>query len=728
MSHTALPRLAPLPLLLRVTFAATALCAAAVQAAPDHAAASDTTVVAMAVVTINGTAQDAPYAVQRTRGATKTDTALRDLPQTITVITPELIRDQSMQSMADLARYVPGISMSNGEGNRDAPIFRGSSSASGDFYIDGVRDDVEYFRDLYDVERVEALTGPAAMIFGRGGSGGVINRVPKQADWSNGRAVDLTLGAWQKRRLTADIAQAINDTAALRVTGLEEGSGGYQRNATLKRSAIHPTLALRTGSDSSVVLGYEHFEDERSADRGVPSLRGRPLDLPVSAFFGDPDPKTRMTSVSSDALSSVIELGLANGAHLTNRTRYTDYDKIYQNYNAGAVNAQTGRVAMSAYNNHQWRQNLFNQTDLVFKLDHGAIRQQVLLGMELGRQDTDYLRKTGVFANGATSTTVALANPDAPLPVNYVLGGSNSDRDGSSKARIAGLYVQDQIAFSPQWQVIAGVRYDSFRLDYHNNRAAGIGALQPAVADLSSDDKLLSPRLGLVYKPAEAATLYANYSVANFPRGGDQLSSLNSVNQGLKPEQFINYEVGAKVELRPALLATVALYRLNRNNVAVVNPQTGIADQLVDGQRTNGVEIGLSGKIGRHWSIQGGYAHQDAKLLATASATALSGATVGQVPRNTFSLWNRYDATRALGIGLGVIYRDAMFASTSNAVTLPGYTRVDAALFYTVNTNLSVQLNVENLLDRQYYAYANGDNNITPGSPRALRVGLHATF
>jgi catecholate siderophore receptor len=725
MQHTSRPRLSPLNLMLRLAFAGAAASGALAHAAEAEQKQDST----LPSVTVTGHSDADAYLVKRTTAGTKTDTAIRDLPQTVTVINQALIKDLSMQSMADVVRYVPGIGMANGEGNRDSPIFRGSASASGDFYIDGVRDDVEYYRDLYNVEQVEALTGPNAMIFGRGGSGGVINRATKQANFGAPvRAADLTLGSQQKRRLTVDVGQAINDTVALRVTGLVEDSEGYQRNATLKRSGINPTVAIRPNKDTRVVLGYEHFEDKRATDRGVPSLNGRPLDLPVDAFFGDANPGTRPTRVDSDALSSLIDYDFGNGMHLSNKTRYTDYDKFYQNYNAGALNTRTNMVPISAYNNHQWRKNLFNQTDLTFDLQTGAFKHKILTGLELGKQDTDYLRLTGLFAGNAASVNVPLASPDGALPVNYVLGGSASDRDGSSSAKIAGVYIQDQIELSPQGQLIAGLRYDSFKLDYHNNVAGGVRALPAGPADFSSDDNLVSPRLGLVFKPVPAATLYANYSVASFPRGGDQLSSLNSINQGLKPEKFINYEIGGKLEINPDLLATLSVYRLKRNNVAVTNPATGIADRLVDGQRTNGVELGINGKITSAWSINGGYAHQDAKLLATASATALNGAIVGMVPKNTISLWNRYDFLPSLGAGLGVSRRSDMFASTSNTVVLPSYTRVDAALFYTVNANYKLQVNVENLTDKKYYQYANGDNNITPGSPRAYRVSLHANF
>ncbi|MES2297494.1 MAG: TonB-dependent siderophore receptor [Pseudomonadota bacterium] len=719
------PRLTPAAFLVRFAFGAAISGALLAPAWADEGADSGD---GMHVVVVNGQNTQDAYELKRTSTATKTDSVLRDIPQSITVIPQALIKDLAMQSMADVARYVPGIGMANGEGNRDSPIFRGSASASGDFYMDGVRDDVEYYRDLYNVERVDALTGPNAMIFGRGGSGGIINRVPKQADWDSFREADLTLGSYGNRRLTLDVGQAVNDSAAVRVTGLLEDSASYQRNFKLRRSGINPTLALRLGQASKAVVGFEHVEDRRTTDRGIPSYQGRPLDTAVSAFFGDPNPDTRPATLRADAFSATLEHEFGDGISLSNKTRYTDYDKAYQNYNVTGLNMASGKVTLAAYNNHQWRKNTFNQTDIIIKLDNNGIKHTVLVGMELGRQDTDYLRKTGVFSNGKTSIDVPLAAPDGTLPVNYVLGGSNSDRDGNSLAKVFGVYAQDQIAISEQWQLIAGLRLDRFTLDYRNNIPQGTLALLPGPATLASRDQLLSPRLGLLYKPAAAATLYANYSVASFPRGGDQLSSLSTVNQGLAPEKFINLELGAKWEIGANLMATAALYRLNRNNVAVVNPVTGVADQLVDGQRSNGLELGIGGNISKHWSIKGGYAYQEAKLLAKASATALAGATVGMVPKQSFSLWNRYDVTHDLGLGLGVISRSTMFTSTSNSVVLPGATRIDAAVFYTVNPNLKLQLNVENLLDKKYYAYANGDNNITIASPRALKLGVHGAF
>jgi catecholate siderophore receptor len=218
--------------------------------------------------------------------ATKTLAPLRDVPQAITVIPQQLIADQQMQGMADVVRYVPGVGMGQGEGNRDTPIFRGNSTTA-DFFVDGVRDDVQYFRDLYNVERVEALKGPNAMIFGRGGAGGVINRTTRHADWSQARELTILGGSFGNRRATIDLGQSLDDTLAARVTGLYENSDSYRAGVNLERTGVNPTLAWIVGKNTIVRAGYEYFHDERTADRGVPSFAGRPFSTPTDTFFGD---------------------------------------------------------------------------------------------------------------------------------------------------------------------------------------------------------------------------------------------------------------------------------------------------------------------------------------------------------------------------------------------------------------------------------------------------------
>lgn len=693
-----------------------ALLASVVIPAYAQTTAASSTENALPEIKIIGAAEPA-YSVKRSASATKTDTLLRDTPQAVTVITKDLIRDQAMQSMADAIRYVPGIVTAQGEGNRDTAVFRGNSS-TGDFYVDGIRDDVQYYRDFYNIDSVEALKGSNAMIFGRGGSGGVINRVTKQAEWRNIREASLSLGSWNNRRLTVDVGQALNDTAALRVNGLIENSDSYRQGYHLKRSGINPTLSLRAGANTSVVLGYEHFKDERTTDRGIPSFQGKPIATDASTFFGNPAISQTWSKV--DAFSALIEHDFGNGVTLRNRSRYASYDKFYQNEFSGAVNAAGTMVALQAYNNATQRDNFFNQTDLMKTLDLGATRHKLVAGAEVGRQETDNYRNTGYFLSVSPTTTsilVPVSNPQSTAAVTFKQAATDANNHGV--VTIKSVYLQDQIEFSPQWQAIVGVRRDSFAVNFTNNRT---------LENIQVTDTPVSPRAGLVFKPISAVSLYASYSLAYAPRAGDQLASLTASNKAFDPEKFKNLELGAKWDVLPDLAASVALYQLDRSNVAITDPLDVTKTILVDGQRSKGLELGLSGNITPAWSIMGGYAYQDAKITQTQSASVKAGATLAQVPRHSASLWNRYNFSPAWGVGLGVVYRSEIFPSNDNAVIVPGFTRVDAALYYMVNKNVNLQVNVENVFDKSYYASANSNNNITPGAPIGLRVGLNARF
>jgi catecholate siderophore receptor len=686
-----------------------ALAAAAI---PAMAQVDEVGVAALAQlprVTVTGQRESDGYVNDHSRSAMKTDTPLRDIPQAVTVVTRELIRDQSMQSLTDVARYVPGAGMAQGEGNRDTIILRGNSSTA-DFFVDGVRDDVEYFRDLYNVDRVEALKGPNAMIFGRGGAGGVINRVTRQAQWDRVREASVEGGSWQHGRATFDVGDGVSDRLALRVTGVVENSESFRDGFGLERRGVNPTAAIQLGEDTTLRLSYEYFDYDRTADRGIPSLAGRPLATDPSTFFGDPDLSTTRATVNQAAVA--LEHYFSDHVVLRNRTMYADYDKFYQNVFPGAVNAGTGTVAISAYNNEQLRESLFNQTDLEFAFETGSVGHRVLAGLELGQQVTDNFRNTGYFNDVATSFQAPLSNPTISVPVTFRQSATDADNHG--RATIAAVYLQDQIALSPRVEAVLGLRFDRFDVDFRNNRTG---------QRFESRDDLLSPRAGLIFKPAEPVSLYASYSMTYIPRAGTQLNSLNLSNQALDPEEFENTEIGVKWDLREGLALTAALFRLDRGNVVIPDPNQPGESLLVDGQRSEGLELGVSGRIRDNWSLVGGYAWQDGELTE-----ALGGTRLAQLPRHVVSLWNRLDLTPRWGAGLGVIHQTRMFAAADNAVTLPGFTRVDAAVYFTPSDRLRLQLNVENLLDDTYYPNAHNNNNISPGSPLAVRVGVTANF
>ncbi len=659
------------------------------------------------------------YTVPKISTATKTNTPLIDVPQSISVVTQEAIKDQNIQSMSDAVRYVPGMGISQGEGNRDALVFRGNRSTA-DFFVDGVRDDVQYFRDLYNIERVEVLKGPNGMIFGRGGSGGVINRVQKEADWIPVREINAQIGSWNAKRVALDVGQGMNEVSAVRLNAMYEDSDSFRDGVNLKRYGINPTVTVMPSDKTKVVLNVEYFKDERTADRGIPSMTGtgKPFITNRSTFFGDPERSNSDTELK--AANALIEHKFDNQVLLRNRTRYATQDKFYVNvYPSGAVNAAGTQVAVSAYNDTTNRDNFFNQTDLLYTLNAGNMKHDLVAGLELGHQSTDNVRATGLFNGTATSVNVPVTNPITHAPLTFTT--RPADANNHSTLNQISVYAQDQITLMPKLQAILGLRHDTYDVDFRKNNAT-------PPQDLNSKDSFWSPRAGLVYKPVENVSVYGSYSLAYVPRAGEQLTSITVTTAALEPEKFKNIEVGAKWDIRPNLALTSALFQLDRTNVIVPDPNNAAVSILADGQRNKGFELGLAGRITPAWTVMGGYTYQDGTITSTQSSTIKAGSVLAELPKNTFSLWNRYDFNAMWGAGLGVISRDKMYTSTDNAVYLPGFVRVDAAVYAKIDKNLRAQLNIENLFDTNYYASAHNNNNISPGSPFAARVSLIANF
>jgi catecholate siderophore receptor len=707
-------QLKPIPFFTFLRFSAlSASCVLAGLHGPALAQSADGVNNAAAVQNLPTVTVTAPgaegYKAEELSTATRTDTPLIDVPQSVTVVTQQLIEDQNIQSMADVVRYVPGVGMEQGEGHRDAPVFRGNTSTS-DFFIDGIRDDAQYFRDVYNIERVEVLKGPNGMIFGRGGSGGVINRVSKDANWDPLREFTVEAGSDNHKRLTTDINQPLNDAIAFRLNALYQDSESFRNGVQVERKGVNPTVTIKPDNRTKITLGAEYFEDERVTDRGVPSFQGRPVAVDVSTFFGNQELSPADATVK--ALNASLEHKFDNGMTIRNRTRYAEYDKFYQNVFASGAATADGTVPVDAYNSATDRENLFNQTDLLFSVDTGAIKHKLLTGVELGRQETDNLKRFAIFAEA--SPTVTLSDPIYRGAIDFQSRTPSNDNSGTAKT--AAIYVQDQIEFSPQWEAIVGLRYDRFDIDFQNNLDGTV---------ITTEDNLLSPRAGLIYKPQQNVSVYASYSMTYVPRAGEQLSSLSLTNQALDPEEFESAEVGVKWNVRPDLALTAAVYQLDQSNVAVKDPANPTTLILEDGQRTRGAELEVAGQVTNAWSVMGGYAYQNAEIQGSGSQ---AGATVGQVPKHSFALWNRYDFTPTWGAAVGVTSRSHVFATTSNRVRLPGFARVDAAVFYKINENFRAQLNVENVLDREYYASAHNDNNISPGSPRAVRLSLTGSF
>lgn len=647
----------------------------------------------------------------------RTNTALLDTPQSVAVVTQDQIRDQNITKMGEAIRYTPGVSLHQGENNRDQVVIRGNST-SADFFIDGARDDVQYFRDFYNMDRIEILKGPNALAFGRGGSGGLINRISKTADGSRVREVVVSGGSYGNRRVQADVGDKVNDIVAVRLNGMYEQSGTFRQHGDLERYGINPTVTFKLGKDTRLLAGYEYFHDARFNDRGIPSQNGLPYKTDPKTFFGNPNENHADVTVNSGY--ATLEHNFTPTLKLKNYTRYTENDKFYKNAYAGSPVDAAGNLTLAAYNNALKRDTLTNQTDLTKKFTTGSLEHTALLGMEITRQDSEAFRNTGFFDNATTTVKVPAVNPVSFAPITYRQNAT--DADNHSEVRVYAGYLQDQIDINKYLQVTGGLRFDSFKLDYHNNRNG---------QDLSRTDNMISPRAGIVVKPIKDVSIYGNYNVSFLPSSGDQFSALTVQTAAFKPESLDNKEIGVKWDINPSLNVSAAIYELNRTNTKAVDPTNPNNIILTGKTRTRGVELGATGKITDKWQIIAAYAYQDAIVknsIASGTTPISAGNTVALVPNNMASLWNKYDFTPEFAAAVGVINQSAQYANVDNTVKLKGFTRFDAAVYYTINPSYRIQLNVENLLDREYFSTADGNNNLQPGSPQAFKVSVTAKF
>ena len=646
--------------------------------------------------------------------ATKTDTPLIDIPQTINVVTRAQLDDQAHHSLADILRYVPGTTVGQGEGNRDQITLRGQNTTA-DFFLDGVRDDVQYYRGLYNIERVEILKGPYALIFGRGGGGGIINRVQKSPLSDDfiyaGQASINSLGAYD---MSADVNAPLSDAAAVRINAVYENFDSHRDFVGGARYAWNPYVAFKLNDAWKLGLSYEYVHDDRTTDRGIPSIASgagqpnRPIAGYRNQFFGVPG--ANYTKLEAQIAKLRLDGALTSNLSFSGTILYGDYDKIYRNvYPNGAATAQSGTVALAAYSDPTQRENFIAQANLVWGVETGPLMHKILVGTEYGDQKSANRRINGALSNA----TFNLSNPIFPT-VNF----NALSRDTVSDVTFFSVYVQDQISFGDHIDVVAGLRYDNFDID-------GTDLLPAVDRPFARKDEKVSPRLGLIFKPQENISVYGSYSQSFLPRSGDQFLALTVTQQNLAPEKFTNYEIGAKWDVQPNLNLTLAAFQLERSNATTPDPRNPVVSINIGTTRTQGIELAVTGNITSSWQVHGGYSYQDAALAGNDSVR------LGQVPQHQASLWNRYDFNDRFAAGLGIIHQSSQFAAirtAPNTTKLPAFTRVDAAFYYDLSDALQLQLNVENLFDTDYYSDAHNNNNISTGAPINGRFTIRAKF
>lgn len=644
--------------------------------------------------------------------ATKIAASPMDIPQTIDAVPQTLFRAQAALSMQDALRNVAGVTPNLGEGRRDQFLIRGFS-AQNDTLVDGVRDDALYYRDLSTVERVEVLKGPASALFGRGSSGGVINRVSKRPRLDRAIAdASVMVGGFGTKRLTFDAGKPVDSGgAAFRVAGAWEDSASFRDGGNLSRVSVAPSGTVFLSPTTSFTAQGEFLHDSRIPDRGIPSLDGRPAPVRISQSYGFPQDDFITTDVIGATITAEHQFG--NGWLLRNVTREARHDTAWSNTYSTDARATAAAVVVkrSQYNADQRQHNLFNQVEAIGGGRLIGLSHVMLAGVEAGRQRRDVTRFNG------TAADVALVEPVLTVPSYSTVAATDNRFSGN----VVGIYAQDLIAFASRFKALVGIRADRYdqRLDDVTSKNV----------DLSRVDAAVSPRAGLVYQPTPQVSFYSSVSRSFQPSGEGLSLAANSAE--LKPEVTRNLEAGAKMSFGGGrLTATASIFRLDRTNIKTTDPLDPTRLVLVGRQRSDGFELALDGTVTARWFLHASFADLDAAILrsnSVLSGVSIEGNRPGLTPKRSGSIWTTVDVTPKLTFGGGVTAAGDRFTSNDNLVLMPKYARLDAVASYRLG-RYAVSVNVQNLANARYYESAGGNFQIYPGAPRNALLTVRYAF
>jgi catecholate siderophore receptor len=647
--------------------------------------------------------------------ATKLDAPLRDIPQTVNVVNEALIKDQAAHSLQDALQNVPGVSFHIGDGQRDQVYIRGFD-AIGDQFVDGLRDDALYYRDLSNVERVEVVKGPAAVLYGRGSSGGIVNRITKKPRPESRRELELTVGSWDQKRGAFDFGDAMGDTVDFRVTGAMERAGSFRDEGFLEREAVAPSLAMKLSRDTRLLVQAEYLRDRRITDMGIPAFRGRPADVSLDTYYGTADAEDddfSQSEVSSGRIT--LDHRINDSFALRNHFGIYSYDLDRQNTFAATVNETTQKASLFHGAVDRQDEGWFNQLELTQELSAAGMRHQLLYGLEFGRQEKD-------FQSWNWSVRPAVDIFDPVRPALSAFGNRVLANDNLTTMNVASAYVQDLVTLSPQWKALVGLRHDRFEQEVKDR--------MPGQSDRDRSDSEWSPRTGLVFQPNAWQSWYLSYS-RSFQPAGETLT-FTSAQAEMKPEETSNIEIGTKLDfLDGRLSATAAVFELERTDIKNTDPVTKKL-VAVGTQRTRGVELTLAGEIAPRWTLSAGYAYLDARItrsVGVQNGVALEDNRAALTPENSANVWLMHDLGHGLSVGGGVRHVGDRYASPDNLVTLPDYVTADAAVTYKTKT-YDLALNVKNLTDEEYFVSGHGaSNNLNaPGAPRSVELTARFRF
>ena len=645
--------------------------------------------------------------------ALKTPVPIIDVPQTLSIVTDDEIRKQGFRELGDIVRYTPGVNTSQGEGHRDAVVFRGVRSTA-DFYLDGVRDDVQYYRSLYNLEQVEILRGPNALLFGRGGTGGIINRVTKKAvlDEQFG-SFDMGADSFGAFDFAVDYNVSTGEKSALRINFHSDTLENHRDYYDGDRYGFNPTLRLEISPATTLDLSYEHADHERFIDRGVPTLNGEPVEAFEEIVFGDTD--TNLQTLRADIYR-------ANLSHEFSETRkgnlvvqYSDFQKLYKNYYASGYSGGDTFTA-DGYLDPTERNNLIISGNIVNEFQTGSAKHTLLVGAEIIDTENENYRYNTFFITTEDDNEVF----NITRPINFGVNAAGvrtyndftADLKSSTQSdiEVTSIYIQDQIDVTDNFKVLLGGRLDNFDITVRDIKKG---------TSESREDEEFSPRAGLIYKPQENISLYVSYAESFLPRSGEQFKKLDANAARLDPDVYESTEVGVKWDIRPGLSFT-ASYFDSEQTIATRDSDTGENSEIV-GLQVDGIELELKGQVTEKLSLAIGYSDLDGETA--------KGGEPREIPEYTASLWATYEVNDRFGIGLGITSQgESNIKNDKPGLILPDYTRVDFAAYYDLADDLSIQLNVENVTDELYFPHSHSTHQASVGEPLNARISLRKTF
>ena len=665
------------------------------------------------------------YLQSNEANALKTPTPILDVPQSLSIVTSEQILRRGFTSVSDIIEYLPGVSMSQGEGHRDAVVFRGVRSTA-DFFIDGMRDDVQYYRPLYNLEQLEVLRGPNALLFGRGGTGGILNRVTKKAEiGSNFSQITGYADSFGAGGLQGDVNVGLTDSVAFRLNAMAEGLDNHRDHFDGERIGVNPTARVSLNESTRLDLSYEYVDHERFIDRGIPTgSNGDPVERFDRVVFGDPN--VNVTRLKAHIFMANLEHRFSDSMKGKVTAFYGDYDKLYQNFYAASYSEANSPavVTLDGYVDTTQRENLILSGNLIKEVSFANMSHRFLLGAEFVDTSSDQDRWNTYWSETADDKeTFSVARPMG------IIGGVGTNALGARTVNdftvdqnddtrvgveVASFYLQDEMAVTNYLDIVLGARFDQFEIDVFN---------VPADDSRSKQDEEVSPRLGLVLKPMENMSLYASYSESFLPRSGEQFANINGSKGQLDADTFANTELGFKWDISPALSFTAAVFEIEQESPQVADNDPETLDVIKS--ETDGLELQLEGQLTEAWYISAAYSHLDGEQMGR---TGSKGLRPRELPENMFSVWNFVQFTPKLGAGLGLTYQDESFINNSNTARLPSYTRVDAALYYEWSDDIRVQLNFENLGDTVYFPSSHSTHQASVGAPFNARLAVTMDF